>query len=200
MNAVFKAYLRRLVRKGRLEVETADGTVETFGDGTGPVLGVKLFDHAAEWRLMLNPALEPWRTLHGRTHRRHQGRSLRACWSSARAISPSSTGVPWVKALNKARMAFRGLHQRNDRQRARRNIAQHYDLNERLYGLFLDSDRQYSCAYFEYPGPIARRCANRQRSATSPPSSCRRTGRQRSTSAAGSEGLGFISQASRARA
>ena len=42
MNAVFKAYLHRLVRKGRLEVETADGTVETFGDGTGPILGVKL--------------------------------------------------------------------------------------------------------------------------------------------------------------
>ena len=57
MNAVFKAYLRRLVRKGRLEVESADGAVETFGDGTGPVLGVKLLDHAAEWKLMLNPAL-----------------------------------------------------------------------------------------------------------------------------------------------
>ena len=57
MNAVFKAYLHRLVRKGRLEVETADGTVETFGDGTGPVLGVKLLDHAAEWKLMLNPGV-----------------------------------------------------------------------------------------------------------------------------------------------
>ena len=57
MNAVFKAYLRRLVRKGRLEVESADGTVETFGDGTGPVLGVKLLDRAAEWKLMLKPAL-----------------------------------------------------------------------------------------------------------------------------------------------
>ena len=28
-------------------------------------------------------------------------------------------GLPWVKALNKARMAFRGLHQRNDRRRAK---------------------------------------------------------------------------------
>jgi cyclopropane-fatty-acyl-phospholipid synthase len=61
-------------------------------------------------------------------------------------------GVPWVKALDKARMAFRRLRQPNDRRRARRNVASHYDLDERLYGLFLDSDRQYSCAYFEYPG------------------------------------------------
>ena len=35
MSAAFKAFLRRLVRKGRLEVETADGGVETFGDGVG---------------------------------------------------------------------------------------------------------------------------------------------------------------------
>ena len=37
------------------------------------------------------------------------------------------------------------------RSRARRNVAHHYDLDERLYSLFLDSDRQYSCAYFEQP-------------------------------------------------
>src|SRR5205085_3091687 len=35
--------------------------------------------------------------------------------------------------------------------RARRNVAHHYDLDGRLYSLFLDSDRQYSCAYFETP-------------------------------------------------
>ena len=35
--------------------------------------------------------------------------------------------------------------------RARRNVAHHYDLDERLYALFLDADRQYSCAYFEAP-------------------------------------------------
>ena len=36
--------------------------------------------------------------------------------------------------------------------RARANVAHHYDLDERLYRLFLDSDMQYSCAYFERPG------------------------------------------------
>src|SRR4029078_8925071 len=35
---------------------------------------------------------------------------------------------------------------------ARANVAHHYDLNERLYRLFLDDDMQYSCAYFEHPG------------------------------------------------
>ncbi|WP_300973425.1 cyclopropane-fatty-acyl-phospholipid synthase family protein [Sphingomonas sp. LHG3406-1] len=40
------------------------------------------------------------------------------------------------------------LPRRNDATAARRNVAHHYDLDERLYRLFLDPDLQYSCAYF----------------------------------------------------
>jgi len=36
----------------------------------------------------------------------------------------------------------------NWRARSKRNVAHHYDLGDRLYDLFLDADRQYSCAYF----------------------------------------------------
>jgi len=50
------------------------------------------------------------------------------------------------------RYLYRHLLQFNPRPRARRNVAQHYDLDGQLYSLFLDADRQYSCAYFEAPG------------------------------------------------
>jgi cyclopropane-fatty-acyl-phospholipid synthase len=43
------------------------------------------------------------------------------------------------------------LLQFNPRRRSRENVAHHYDLDGRLYSLFLDADRQYSCAYFETP-------------------------------------------------
>ena len=36
----------------------------------------------------------------------------------------------------------------NPMEKARRNVAHHYDLSAELYDQFLDSDRQYSCAYF----------------------------------------------------
>ena len=39
----------------------------------------------------------------------------------------------------------------NWRRRSKRNVAHHYDLSDRLYDLFLDADRQYSCAYFADP-------------------------------------------------
>jgi cyclopropane-fatty-acyl-phospholipid synthase len=40
---------------------------------------------------------------------------------------------------------------RNNPIRARRNVAHHYDLKDDLYELFLDEDKQYSCAYFTDP-------------------------------------------------
>src|SRR5581483_7317049 len=57
-----------------------------------------------------------------------------------------------AKIRERLRIALRPLHQRNSARRAKRNVAHHYDLDGRLYDLFLDSDRQYSCAYFEHPG------------------------------------------------
>src|SRR6516165_1923513 len=47
------------------------------------------------------------------------------------------------------RYLLRRLRQFNGRGRSRNNIAHHYDLDGRLYSLFLDADKQYSCAYFE---------------------------------------------------
>ena len=47
------------------------------------------------------------------------------------------------------RYLTRRFRQINTARKSRRNVAHHYDLDGRLYALFLDSDRQYSCAYFE---------------------------------------------------
>ena len=80
------------------------------------------------------------------------------------------------------------------RRAARRNVAHHYDLDGRLYSLFLDADRQYSCAYFETPRPIARRRAARQE-APSRGQALARAGQAsaRSTSAAAGAGSRSIS-------
>ena len=43
---------------------------------------------------------------------------------------------------------LRCIHQFNPAGRSRANVAHHYDLSGQLFGLFLDRDRQYSCAYF----------------------------------------------------
>ena len=43
------------------------------------------------------------------------------------------------------------LGTRNGLKASRQNVAHHYDLSSELYAMFLDEDRQYSCAYFRDP-------------------------------------------------
>jgi len=147
----FTTMLGTLVRKGNVEVETADGTRRTFGDGAGPPLAIKFMDRAAEWELLLNPALK-----FGELYM--DGRLVVTRGSLYDVLELGSRNlaefkdVAWIKALERIRLVMRGFHQRNDRRRAKANVAAHYDLNRRLYRLFLDSDLQYSCAYFEHAG------------------------------------------------
>ncbi len=53
--------------------------------------------------------------------------------------------------LSRFRRLTRYVHLANTKSRARDNASHHYDLDRRLYALFLDQDLQYSCAYFETP-------------------------------------------------
>ncbi len=66
-------------------------------------------------------------------------------WDSGRDIDDNGKLKQAFKRLT------RGFDQINYRRQSRRNVAHHYDLSERLYDLFLDRDRQYSCAYFADP-------------------------------------------------
>jgi cyclopropane-fatty-acyl-phospholipid synthase len=67
-------------------------------------------------------------------------------------ICAANNGPAFAHPLSRAsafgRAVLRGLHQYNPVPRAQVNVAHHYDLSDELYDLFLDRDRQYSCAYF----------------------------------------------------
>ncbi len=144
-------FLSRLVRQGHLEVQTADGETQMFGDGSGPRLVVKLADRAAERRLSLDPELAFGELFMDGRIDLVEGDLYELVELGARNLAAYHK-PGWIKLLQKARIKLRRVHQRNDRVRARRNISQHYDLDQRMYRLFLDSDWQYSCAYFEHPG------------------------------------------------
>src|SRR5208282_606921 len=150
MPVSFAALLGRLVRRGGLELEIANGAKHRFGDGSGPRLGVRLADRRAERQLLINPALHLGELYMDGRLTVTKGALYDVLELGARNLAELED-LPWVRALGSVRVAFRGVHQRNDRRRAKNNIARHYDNDARLYELFLDSDRQYSCAYFERP-------------------------------------------------
>jgi cyclopropane-fatty-acyl-phospholipid synthase len=63
-------------------------------------------------------------------------------------VMANAEGHPIARLRSVLGTIRRRIDQYNPAPRAQRNVAHHYDLNGRLYSLFLDRDRQYSCAYF----------------------------------------------------
>src|SRR5271156_3574605 len=151
MTRYLSIFLSKLIRHGQLEVQSADGARQTFGDGSGPPLAVRIADRAAERHLAFNPELAFGELfMDGRIELTH-GDLYDLLALGARNLAAVNRPA-WVTFLQKLRVAVRRRNQRNDRVRARRNISSHYDLDRRLYRLFLDQDWQYSCAYFEHEG------------------------------------------------
>ena len=96
----------------------------------------------------------------------------------------------WTAGFDAARFLMRRIMQFNPIARARRNVAHHYDIDGAIYDLFLDPDRQYSCAYFTEVLPISTKRSS-PRNATSPPSSRSQPGQRVLDIGSGWGGLGL---------
>jgi cyclopropane-fatty-acyl-phospholipid synthase len=144
---LFARVLQHTIKVGRLTLIDATGKAHVFQGGPGPSRTIRLHDRSLHWRLLLNPKLafgEAWMdekitcedgTIYDMLDL--LGRNL--------AHLERHPSQVWREKLG--RLA-RLLHSYNPIGRSRRNVAHHYDLSGALYDLFLDKDRQYSCAYF----------------------------------------------------
>ena len=143
--------LRQTIRTGTLVVHPPTGEVRTYGDGTGKPVTVRISDRSLVRRILLNPDLgvgegymEGSLTI--------AGDDLHTFLKLAVRNSQNAWKHPLHRLLWKLRYLLRVVRQYNPAGRARRNVAHHYDLSGELYDLFLDRDKQYSCAYFRAPG------------------------------------------------
>ncbi len=142
------ALLSRSIRRGRLKVRYPDGRMVSYGEGGGPQVGVRLEDWASTRRIALSPAVAFGEAyMDGSLN--PVDCSLYDLLDFMLASADDNPGLGTVVRLrDQYRRAVRRLDQYNPVPRAIRNVAHHYDLDGRLYRLFLDEDRQYSCAYF----------------------------------------------------
>lgn len=148
--AALSTFLRRLIRHGALVVRYADGRVERYGEAATPAVIVQFRDRRLARELLVNPSLGLGEAyMNGRLT--VEGDNLHALLELLLANGARQRG-PWhQRFLESFRRIARHVSQFNPPRRARRNAAHHYDLSEGLYELFLDPDRQYSCAYFRHP-------------------------------------------------
>lgn len=137
------------VKRGALTVVTASGAVLAFGDGSGPQVRVRFADRAAQWMLLLDSDLRLGELFTDGRFVVEQG-AIYDFLDLFLGAQAGQTQPFLIRALDRLRFALARVAQ-NGLEKARRNVASHYDLNARLYDLFLDPERQYSCAYFETP-------------------------------------------------
>jgi cyclopropane-fatty-acyl-phospholipid synthase len=148
MDRLLQFLLKTFIRRGTFRVTTSRGTVLTFGDGTGQPVSVRFASRAAEWGILLDPELKFGEAYMNGTFVVEQGTIADVL---AICLGQKSEVPHWARPQGFLRYLRRRLSQFNPRKRARRNVAHHYDLDGRLYSLFLDADRQYSCGYFVSP-------------------------------------------------
>ena len=142
--------VEKLLRKGELTLVTPGGKRTTYGPGGGASLTVRVADRKTLFAIARNPRL-----------------AVGEAYMDGRLVIEDGTildlmqlvvgGNRWEDKgsargqLNRGKKRWKALFRRNPAKASRRNVAHHYDIGNDLYRLFLDSDLQYSCAYFTDP-------------------------------------------------
>lgn len=145
--ALLDRMLQHVVTTGTLHVTLADGSTRSYGSGA-PELSVTIKDPKLPGRILANPSLAVGEA--------YMDGGLEIADDDLRTFfafmipNLNAAGSPWyLRPFDMARHAVRRLRQFAPVGKAQQNVAHHYDLSGELYDLFLDPDRQYSCAYFE---------------------------------------------------
>jgi cyclopropane-fatty-acyl-phospholipid synthase len=146
-------FLGSLIKSGELTLVDAQGQARTYGrdDGSGRQVVVRLADSKVIRDVMRHPKV-------GIGEAYMDGRLIIEEGDILGLLDLVTSNAPWEAGGQSRKAISRGSRKIlqvvgliNWRARSARNVAHHYDLSDRLYDLFLDSDRQYSCAYFKDP-------------------------------------------------
>ncbi|MFM9978419.1 MAG: class I SAM-dependent methyltransferase [Sphingomonadaceae bacterium] len=152
---LFDRFITAAIRQGTLTIIDHVGVAKTFGTPTPgwPDVTVRFTDARIPRDIALRPDL-------GAGEAYMNGRLIVEDGDIMDMVGLVYHNNPWekggiIKDAAAWRRGLNGLIRRVDRlnwaRKSKRNVAHHYDLSDRLYDLFLDADRQYSCAYWTDP-------------------------------------------------
>ena len=141
---------RSLIRDGDLCLRMPDGTERRYGDGSGTRVTLILHNPDLPGRIVRSPDMALGE---GYVNEEYSilDDDLPAFLALLFRNSANGRADWWRFPLARAQRLFRQVQELNPVARSKSNVAHHYDLSGALYDLFLDADRQYSCAYFKTP-------------------------------------------------
>lgn len=151
MNKFFTKFADSHIKTGHLHLTYPDGTTASVGDLTGKKIAIRMTDRRTVRRMCFNPELSLGEAFMDGTLIVDEGTIYDFLELVFKNTSTRSLkGIPGF--FRRGFALFNRLTGYNSITRSKDNVAHHYDLDGELYRLFLDSDSQYSCGYFENEG------------------------------------------------
>ena len=148
--AIIGRLIGQLLRRGSLTIISPDGSHATYGPGGGEMLTLRITDRKVLFDIARNPRLGVGEAyMDGRLL--IEDGTILDLMELIVGANRWEDKAPGRTAMNKGKKKWKALFRRNPAHASKRNVAHHYDLSDELYALFLDEDRQYSCAYFTDP-------------------------------------------------
>ncbi len=147
---ITKSLLGKIIKVGNLTWISPNGELNTYGDGSGEPIRIRTTNSFSELKLLLDPSVHFGESYMNGSLIVEEGQIhdfLKLIF-----LNTSSEIDHWVMKLSKiVRIIQNKIRTNNYISKSKHNVAHHYDLSDKLYELFLDPDRQYSCAYFNSP-------------------------------------------------
>ena len=149
MYALLDRALKTVIEKGTLRVTGPDGKVRDYGDGSGTPVNITIKTPLAATKIAADADLYLGECYMDGSLDVSGGTTIYDALALLADNAQAHKMPKIAKAANAVRIAMKRVDQYNPVGKAKNNVAHHYDLSGALYDLFLDRDRQYSCAYFE---------------------------------------------------
>ena len=147
---IINSLLQKIIKKGHLIWVKSNGTELEFGDKSGIFIKIKTTNAFSEIKMLMNPSLHLGESYMNGSLILEEGNIhdlLKLIF-----VNSGSNADHWAIKIDKVIRTIRNkIVSDNYIIKSKKNVAHHYDLSDKLYELFLDKDRQYSCAYFNSP-------------------------------------------------
>ena len=141
--------LKMVMVRGTLRITGPDGRTRDYGDGTGSPVHIHIRTPLAAAKVAADADLHLGECYMDGSLDVAEGTTIYDALAILMDNGQTHRLPKVAKAAYAVRKALKRVDQYNPVGKAKSNVAHHYDLSGALYDLFLDRDRQYSCAYFE---------------------------------------------------
>ena len=149
MNTSLKNFCESLFKEDGFILVDANSKEYTIGKPKKDIpIKLKILDKSLHYKLLLLPDLYFGEAYTNGSAVIENGSITDFLEIAMKNIGRGETNI-YAKTIKKVFGTYRYLTNFNFINRSKSNVAHHYDISEKLYDLFLDENRQYSCAYFK---------------------------------------------------